>query len=285
MYPRYRQVDATKQSLLKPVPISPSVPSILNERSATNFVQSIEPTQILSTTSQKREQDQGKSYVSQEDDHIRNTSSKDFEEDYSENSTAPIQTTSSDNESSDEEVLSAEPESVMIIKIPCVNCNQSPSFVLEFGIADLEASDSDTDPVTGTRHDEVLPGSDKIISWPNSDTVGVPFTPSYVLSNNDIAPFESYYGRDCYRHYHYPYSSNPDYVIDKNTYVGDNLPSMDTMTLLDVSRMRQFSDTYNYPTKPRYVPLPKARKYYYVTPATSYSHVPLYRRFSSPAYY
>ncbi|EZA54520.1 hypothetical protein DMN91_001314 [Ooceraea biroi] len=275
MYPRYRQIEslnATKQSFFKALPTTLNTPKLLDKQSAANSAQSIEPTQILSTT--EREQDQKESYIKQEDHCTRNMFSKDLE-----NSSSPTQT-SSIEESSDEEPLSAEPETAIIIRIPCVSGNQShTSFVVEFEVADFEELKSGIS-VTAARHDEALSGSDKIIDSPNLNTVNVPFATQtfYVLSNKHIAPFATYY-----KGYDYSYSTNPDYIIYKTAYTRDNLASTDTMTLLDVSRVQQFSDRYNYPTKMKYVPLPETRKYYYVTPATTSSHVPLYQLIISKA--
>jgi len=271
MYPRYRQVesdlDATERSSLSESSSPRNTSRILDKQSATNLARSIEPTQVLSTISQERHQDQvalGK----QEGRGRCNTLSE-----VSESSSLPT-------EASSEEELLDSAESAMIIKIPCVNWNQSHvSFAVEFDVADLESATSNK-----TRRGEALSESDETIDCPpNSDSM--PFATQrtfYVLPSSHVAPFASYYDHDYYEDHDYS-RSNPDHVIYKSTYTrGD---SMDTVALSDVSRTQQFSDMYNYPMETRYTPLPNARRHHYVTPVRTYARVPLYRAFSSPAYY
>jgi len=271
MYPRYRQVesdlDATERSSLSKsiVPVARNAPRILDKQSATNFARSTEPTRVMSTISQGR-QDQ-EALAKQKGRGRCNAFSEVFE-----SSSLPTQAPL------DKELLdSAESESAMIIKIPCINWNQSHvSFAVEFDVVDLESATSKT------RCGEAPSKSDGTIDSPNSGSMPFARRTFYVLPSSHVAPFASYYDHDYYEDHDYA-SSDPDHIIYKSTYTRGN--PMDTVALSDVSRTQQFSNVYNYPAETRYASLPNARRHHYVAPVRTYARVPLYRAFSSPAYY
>jgi len=272
MYPRYRQVesdlDATERSSLSEsiIPAARNTPRILDKQSATNSARSTEPTQTSTLARSSQERQQGQQMFAKEKDRVSESSS--------------LPAGSGTRASSDEELLdSAESESAMIIKIPCVNWNQSHvSFAVEFDVADLESAASNQ-----TRRDETRSESDGTFDSPNSDSVPFATRTFYVLPSS-VTPFATHYDRDYYKGYDYAWSRfNSDHVICKSTYTRDN--PMDTVALSDVgSRAQQFSDRYNY-AETGYAPLPNALRHQYVIPVRTYARVPLYRAFSSSAYY